>query len=60
VEVSHEHLLWNQQQVLERYGKPDEILGGGQWLYRRTVPGSANEEEVTFVFHDGLVRGVYF
>ena len=55
------HLFWTTQQVLDAYGKPDEIEVGDQystWTYRLrvAVPGEEDsQEEYEFQLSDGLV-----
>ena len=56
------HLFWTTQQVLDAYGKPDEIEVGEQsstWSYRLPV---ADDEEETYTFYlsDGLVFSVEY
>jgi hypothetical protein len=55
------HLFWTTQQVLDAYGKPDEIEVGEQystWTYRLAVVEAGREDgQEEYVFHlsDGLV-----
>jgi len=51
------HLFWTTQQVLDAYGKPDEIEVGDQystWSYRLPVPPDG-EDVYVFLLSDGLV-----
>lgn len=54
---SREHRFWTYQQVLDRYGPPDEVTGDGKWLY--TLALAEGERSLTFVFVDGYVANVY-
>lgn len=54
------HLFWTTQQVLDAYGKPDEIEVGEQhssWTYRLPI-ADGDEEVYEFSFSDGLVYSV--
>jgi hypothetical protein len=56
------HFFWTAQQVLDAYGKPDEIEAGeGQasWTYRLQL-GEDAEEWYYFRFADGLVYAVEY
>ncbi len=58
---SRDHILWTYQQVLDQYGKPDEVYSGEQgvgWYYEvnHTSGGLLG---ITFQFMDGLLVGVY-
>lgn len=48
-------LLWNYQQVLDRFGPPTVVWPGGRWMYEQ--PGSAGQVELKF--EDGLLIGIY-
>jgi hypothetical protein len=55
------HLFWTTQQVLDAYGKPDEIEVGERtstWSYR--LPVEDDEETYTFYLSDGLVFSVEY
>jgi len=55
------HLLWTQQEVLTRYGKPDRIdfsSAQPQWLYLNRFPGGS--EEFYFSFHEGVLFDVEY
>ena len=59
-----EHMFWKQQQILDRYGKPDGIYMNDQtvvWYYRMADPDQEKSFElVEFHFDDGmLVDAVY-
>ena len=56
-----DHILWTYQQVLDKYGKPDQVYSGEQgvgWYYEvnHTSGGLVG---ITFQFMDGLLVGVY-
>jgi hypothetical protein len=56
------HFFWTAQQVLDAYGKPDEIdVGDNQssWTYRLRVDED-EEEHFSFHFADGLVYGAEY
>ncbi len=56
-ELSRDHRFWTYQQVLDRYGPPDEVNGSGQWLYM--LPLADGERSLTFTFVQGYVANVY-
>lgn len=58
---TRDHILWTYQQVLDKYGKPDQVYSGEQgvgWYYEvnHTSGGLVG---ITFQFMDGLLVGVY-
>ena len=55
-ELSREYRLWTYQQVLDRFGRPDEISSGA-WLYRLVQGGQGHT--FTFNFQDGYLTNVY-
>ena len=56
-DFSREYRLWTYQQVLDHFGKPDEIQGGGTWLYELQQGGDTRV--YTFKFVDGYLAAIY-
>jgi hypothetical protein len=55
-ELAVEHRFLTYQQVLDRFGRPDEV-SNGSWLYRT---GSGDQREVfTFQFVDGYLMNIW-
>ena len=55
------HLFWSKQDVLNRYGKPDDVYhddGFIEWCYM--LPGNLEEEDIDFAFDEGLVVEVEY
>ena len=42
------------QEVLDRFGRPDQVYRGGQWMYEDPDSG----DEITFYFEDGLLLNI--
>jgi len=56
------HMFWSYEDLLNAYGRPDEINThdqGTEWYYRVRVH-EGYEEEFYFNFHDGLLIGVNY
>ena len=55
-EISREYRFWTFQQVLDRFGRPDEV-SDDRWLY--FVPHGDDEEIYTFQFSQGYLMNIY-
>jgi len=55
-EISREYRFWTFQQVLDRFGRPDEV-SDDRWLY--LVPHGEGEEVFTFQFSQGYLMNIY-
>jgi hypothetical protein len=58
-QLSREHRFWTFQQVLDRYGPPDEVTNGGQWLYHYPDNKGASYQTFSFQFADGYLTNIY-
>jgi len=54
-ERSRNNRFLTYQQVLDRYGPPDQVSDAGIWIYKDPLTGV----ELNFHFKDGLVTNVY-
>jgi hypothetical protein len=56
-ELSRENRFLTYQQVLDRFGSPDEVSGDGRWIYY--VNAGEERQAFTFNFQDGFLVNIY-
>ena len=55
-EISREYRFWTFQQVLDRFGRPDEV-DNDRWLYK--LQRGDSEEVFSFQFSQGYLMNIY-
>jgi hypothetical protein len=62
-EITRSHVLLTYQQILDRYGRPDDVSafqGGMTWTYKLSKDEDGGETLVWFDFADGIVVGGHY